>query len=131
MGDRDGQDWTPVVIRKTLAQKEKEGAHVPKPKEKRFNAGKNSQAAPPPPKHLDDSDGFDAPKKPSKEVNPDLKQEIISARLEKEWSQKDLATHASVTQAVVKDIETGKMPTSADLAKIGRALGKVFKKNKA
>lgn len=131
MGDREVQDWTPMVIRKTAAQKEKDGVHIPKPKEKRFNAGKNSQTGPLPPKRCDDSDGFDAPKKPAKEVNPDLKQEIIDARLEKGWTQKELATHASVTQAVVKDIESGKMPIPADLAKIGRALGKVFKKNKA
>jgi ribosome-binding protein aMBF1 (putative translation factor) len=131
MSSYDGQDFTPVVIRKTAAQKKQEGVFMPKTQIKRHDAGKNSQNAPPPPKHKDDSDGFDAPVKAKKEVNPDLKDQILAARKEKGWTQKVLAEKSSVALAIVSDIEKGEMPSSVNLAKIGRALGQVFKKIKS
>lgn len=113
----DHQDWKPVILKKPRSQ-------LPKPK-------KNGKVQPRRP----DSDGVNKRKLEQDEtyrppsITPTIARQIQTTRVEKTWSQKELAQRANLDLSVVKEYEQGRgLYNRPNLDKIGRALGIIIKK---
>ena len=121
--DQNFQDWDTVVIGKSEKQKKEDMKKKNQGKtEKKYDGGKNSQTGGSETKF--DEDGLPI----KKTVNPNLRNEIIKARVAKKWSQADLARNANIQTKAIQELEQGKMPNQGDLNKISRVLGQQFKK---
>lgn len=126
------QDWTEVVIRKKQAKPKnnedalrtaaRTGAQVETVK--KYNAGKNSANKSGPvvsTKKLED-DGDDSQSIPK--VPREVALRIQQARLQKKWTQAELATKINEKATVVNDYENCKaVPNNQILSKMERALG--------
>lgn len=121
----DGQDWSTTVLKKTPARGKESKGRVPDGTHlERKYGGTNKQR--PTTRSASTIEAIaDAEDSPSrkKEVNPELKTEVIKARVARGWKQKDLATNASIQLKAVQALEQGKMPVQADFQRIVRALG--------
>ncbi|CAN0871649.1 Multiprotein-bridging factor 1c [Linum grandiflorum] len=127
------QDWEPVVLRKAKPTKSQERdpkavnqalrSGAPVQTIKKSDAGSNKKPTAAPivnPRKLDEGTEPAALDKVSVEV----RQLIQKARLEKKWSQAELAKQINEPTKVVQEYENGKaVPNQAILAKMERVLG--------
>jgi len=127
------QDWEPVVFKSkkpkntpaSVAKARQSGEQVET--NKKFNAGGNKQhqtavVA----RKLEDAGSIDedSEKMALKKISRDQAKAIQQARMEKKWTQKDLAREISERQSVVNEYEQGKaVPSQQVLRKMERKLG--------
>lgn len=113
----DGQDWTPVVIKK----KKTKSDHIKEGKstlQKKYGGGGNRDVS----NHLRklDEDEIHVPKK----VSTDLKMAIQKGRQSKGFSQKELAQKLNVPVSTIQQYESGKaIPNGNLISRMGRVLG--------
>ena len=121
----DNQDWTSVTIKRTYTKKEEKQKHGGVPTKKKVpvvSSTSTGQAA-----HTIEKEDYKPPL-----VTKEMGQQIIKARLAKEWNQEQLAREAQVPISVIKTFE---VPTSTTIInntyiqKISRALGVQIKRN--
>jgi len=126
------QDWNEVVIRKkqvkpknneeALRTAAKEGSDVDAVK--KHNAAKNVavKAQPVSAKKLENEESDESMTIPK--VSRSVAIRIQQARLDKKWTQKELATKINEKQQIINDYESGRaVPSQAVLAKLERILG--------
>lgn len=127
------QDWEPVVVRKkaptTAAKKDakavneamRSGGQVETVK--KFTAGQNKSGTAGPSlntKRLDDETDVLAHER----VSADLKMNIMKARLEKKWTQAQLAQQINEKPQIIQEYESGKaIPNQQIIGKLERILG--------
>lgn len=101
------QDWNKVVWTKKPTPTKEEKVHS-------FN--------PPGTKKFRELVG-DEPTAP-KTISHDVKMALQKARVQKKWTQKELAAKVCLPASTICDYESGKaVPNKATLSKLGRALG--------
>lgn len=104
----DGQDWTPVVVKRRVA-------HAPRP------ASTPGSAAV---RRLEDDD---LPK-PTRSLGAESRQLIIKKRVEYGWNQSQLNTQCAFPLNTIRDIEAGKLcPTPTQLNILNKVLKVVLK----
>jgi len=123
------QDWAEVVIHKKKSKPKdndealqiarKEGGNLETVK--KFNAAKNSaHKGPENAKKLED----ETEELSHKKLEHNVALRIQQARLEKGWTQKELATKINEKQTVINEYESGKaIPNNQILGKLERILG--------
>jgi putative transcription factor len=126
------QDWAPVVVHKRAAK----AADARDPKAiaaairagaeiqtvRKFDAGTNKKSAAP----VVNTRKLDEEHEPAafERVSSEVKHSIQKARLEKKWTQAELAQKINERPQVVQEYESGKaIPSQQVLAKLERALG--------
>lgn len=116
-------DWTPVVLRKTMTAKPRTEAALAAAKAKGQveTVQRVHHTAPHNARALDDNEAADF-KLPT--VTHDFKLALMKARQAKGWQQKDLAQKLNVKPAIINDYEAGKaVPNPAFIQQLNRVLG--------
>eukprot|EP00456_Euglypha_rotunda_P019428 TRINITY_DN1719_c0_g1_i22.p1 TRINITY_DN1719_c0_g1~~TRINITY_DN1719_c0_g1_i22.p1 ORF type:complete len:144 (+),score=36.26 TRINITY_DN1719_c0_g1_i22:91-522(+) len=127
-------DWETRVITKSASKKPKTEAGIDRARRageletvKKVDGGKNKKgAAVVTAGKLDDPEPADFK---HATITLDFKLALQKARVDKKWSQKELAAKVNVKQSIINDYESGKaIPDPALISKLNRALGVVLPK---
>tara|TARA_X000000950_G_C13765628_1_gene598735 strand:- start:526 stop:879 length:354 start_codon:yes stop_codon:yes gene_type:complete len=95
----DHQDWNPVVLKRTLNEKEKKAKHGTETVNKKSASSDNGLNK----KKLDDeTETFHHKQTPKDKIK-----EITKLRNKKKWTQKILAQHCNYPQTIIAGIESG------------------------
>jgi ribosome-binding protein aMBF1 (putative translation factor) len=119
----EGQDWTPVVLKKRLTkQEDKKKNGVPQRKTQQINSQNQSTI----PAFKLEQEDYKPPV-----VTSAMSQQIIQARVAKKWNQEQLAKEAQLALSVIKSYEKPNSTTVINqgyIQKISKALGVQIKK---
>ena len=119
----DFQDWKPVILKKSHTQLKKEGK-LKTETVKKYDGGSNKQKLSVNQKKLEEADV-----QPIEKVSHSLKMQIMKARNEKKWTQKELAAKVGVPAKTIQTYENGTaIPDNAILNKLRRVLDVKLKK---
>jgi len=107
----DHQDWKPVIVRTSEAQKLTE-----KKSSKKFSEGQQ--------KDIKLMKQVEEGNLQHKKVPPEIRKQIQQKRGELKWTQKQLAQKVNIQVSIINEIETGKAKYNPQhITKIKRALG--------
>ena len=123
------QNWEPVILRSRKPQTKQVKKSEPSgPVELKYNAGKNTQKkstinANRVEQAIDEEENLSVPT-----ISYSLQIQLQQGRLQKGWTQKQLANECQLPEHTVKNYENGSIiPNAQDMVKMGRALGVTLK----